>query len=157
MVIRIVSAIMIMLEQPNSSSSYSTLLTNLSFTLYATTNINIAWQNRKPIDINLATVIYPLKKSLEIHIVAINPARTASDLKPQHPSWKRLAAEFLARITQNINVCRHASTKLILIIIDGPKHAVPSPSAGHCRKCGSTSTKLWAVKSRMTANIIQKN
>ena len=59
------------------------------------------------------------------------------------------AGVFLARIMQKTKVWKHARTKLILIIAEGPIHAEDPPdSSGHCINLGKTSTIFLAVNRR---------
>ena len=106
----------------------------------------------------LEKVIYPKKKEFGIHIVIIKKMSTNKNLKNQHPSWKTEAIVFLAHIMHSTIACKQASTKLILMIAEGPMHAVGSSSSpGHYKKSGKWSTSFLAEKSKAIAMRIQKN
>jgi hypothetical protein len=59
-------------------------------------------------------------------MVPTKKQNTKKNLKPQHPSWKIEAAVFLPRIMKKISKWKQASTKLILIMAEGPIHQLPS-------------------------------
>ena len=74
-------------------------------------------------------------KLLLIHIEPVNRPPTKRNLTPQQPSWNPAAISFLARHTKNTKIWKHVNAKLILIIIDAPKHAdlstSPPDASGH--------------------------
>lgn len=99
-----------------------------------------------------------MKNEFGIHKEAENATIIIMNLNIQQPSWKTDANVFLASSMQKTNKWKHARTKLILIIAEGPKQADPSPdSYGHYRKSGNMLTKCGAKKRIVTAIIIQKS
>lgn len=93
---------------------------------------------------------------MSIHILPTKAPKTIRNLVPQQPSWKIEAAVFLARITQSTITWKHARTKLILMIAEGPRQAAEPPdSSGHYRYEGKTSTMCLAVKSNKIDTKIQ--
>lgn len=103
-------------------------------------------------------VMYPSKNEFGIQIDAIKNTRTKRNLNPQHPSWNKDAAVFLAKITHSTTAWKQASTKLILISTEGPIQADPPPEASlHCKASGNTSTSFLAVKRSVIAKHIHVN
>jgi len=66
---------------------------------------------------------------LGIHNEAPKAIITAANFNSQHPSWNTDANVFLARIMQKTIPWKQAKTKLILMIAEGPRHAVLSPDS----------------------------
>jgi hypothetical protein len=109
-------------------------------------------------DTYLEKSMYHLKKVLGMNSDPPKATMTTTNLNNQHPSWKTEANVFLANIMQKTTAWKHASTKLILIIAEGPRQAVLSPdSPGHYKNSGKILTMCLARKNIEMTKIIQNS